>query len=250
MNTIPVAVVTGAGRGIGREIALSLAGDGYAVVIADIDFGAARSVAGEVASQGAQSLALEVQVGDPEAADHMAQTVITRFGRLDALVNNAGFQFASPSVDFPVEKWESVLRVNLSGAFFCARAAARQMLQQHSGVIINIASVAGIIGIPGRAAYAASKAGLIGLTKSLAAEWAASGIRVNAVAPGYIETELVYRGVQEGYLNLDQLRSRIPIGTLGRPSDVAELTSFLISPAAANITGQVMITDGGLTSVL
>lgn len=239
-----VTLVTGARRGIGRVIALRLARCGP-VALNDIAEGKdeLEGVAEEVRGIGGRAL---VAPGDVTEADQVAAVVkqsVEEFGRLDVLVNNAGITRDGLLVRMTEEQWRSVLEVNLTGAFLCSRSAAKVMLRQRSGCIINMASVVGIMGNAGQANYSASKAGLIGLTKSMARELAPRGITVNAIAPGFIASPMTDKLGEQAR---DKLSSVIPLGRLGTAEDVADAVAFLASDAASYITGQVLKVDGGM----
>ncbi len=238
-----VAVVTGGSRGIGRAIALGLSAQGAKVVIGARNPETAQKVVAEIEAAGAEGIAVAADISREAEADGLIQTGLKRFGRLDILVNNAGITKDGLLIRMKEEDWDAVLDVNLKGAFFTTRAALRPMLRAQNGRIVNISSVAGTMGIPGQANYSASKAGLIGFTKAVAKEVASRSITVNAVAPGFIETEMT------AVLSEDRKKSylgQIPMGRFGAAEEVAALVSFLVSEAASYITGQVITIDGGL----
>jgi 3-oxoacyl-[acyl-carrier protein] reductase len=238
-----VAVVTGSSRGIGRAIALGLSAQGAKVAICARNPEAAQKVVAEIEAAGAEGMAVAADISREAEAEGLIQAGIKRFGRLDILVNNAGVTKDGLLIRMKEEDWDTVLDVNLKGAFFTTRAALRPMLRAQSGRIVNISSVAGTMGIPGQANYSASKAGLIGFTKAVAKEVASRSITVNAVAPGFIETEMT------AVLSEDRKKSylgQIPMGRFGAAEEVAALVSFLVSEAASYITGQVITIDGGL----
>ena len=239
-----VGLVTGGSRGIGRAIAIALAKAGADVAIAYVanDAAAAQTVA-EITALGRNAMVLKADVRDPHAVKALIADVVKRFSRLDILVNNAGVvkdAFVSFMRD---EDWELVVGVSLKGAFNCIRDASRIMMRQRVGRIINISSDAGLMGDAQRANYSAAKAGLIGLTKAVARELARSGVTVNAVAPGMIETDLIANLTPE---RREAMLKRVPLARFGKPEDVAELVVFLASDDARYITGQVVGVDGGL----
>lgn len=239
-----VALVTGASRGIGAAIARRLAADGAAVAIdyAGNEAAAAAVVAGIVAA-GGEAEAFRADVSDPVAASALVDAVLARFGRIDVLVNNAGITRDGLVLRMSPADWDAVIATNLSGAFHVTKAAARSMLKARSGSVIDIASVVGLVGNAGQANYAAAKAGLIGMTKALAREFAPRGVRVNAVAPGFIETDMTRdlpEKARQGALG------DIALGRFGSPDDIAAAVAFLASEDASYITGQTIAVDGGM----
>ena len=233
------ALVTGGARGIGRAIAETLAQCGARVAIADLDLAAAERTAGEIG----ESRGFACDVSDPAAVTMLIQTVEDAFGSLDILVNNAGITRDNLMARMKDEDWDAVMAVNLRSAFVATRAAQRGMMKRRFGRIINIASVVGIMGNKGQANYSASKAGLIGLTKSAAKELASRNILVNAIAPGFIQTAMTEKLPDEAKA---ALAAQIPLARLGAPKDVANAVAFLASDLAAYITGQVLVVDGGM----
>jgi len=237
-----VAVVTGAGRGIGRAVALSLAKAGARVVVNSTGQTAA-GVAAEINAAGGQGLAVVADISSPPEAARLVEAALAEYGRLDILVNNAGINRDRLVMRMSDEEWEDVLRVDLTGVFLCTRAVLKPMMKQRWGRIINMTSVVGLTGNAGQANYAAAKAGIIGFTRSVAREVASRGITVNAIAPGFIETDMT-RQIPEG--PREELLKRIPLGSAGTPADVAAAAVFLASEGAKYITGQVLSVDGGM----
>ena len=239
-----VALVTGASRGIGRAIALRLAEDGCFVII---NYRGAKEKAEEVKteieSRGGEAAVYACDVADFEACGSMFQEVIKTYGRMDVLVNNAGIVKDGLLMAMKEEDFDSVIDVNLKGTFHCIRFAARQMMRQRYGRIVNMASVVGVAGNAGQANYSASKAGVIGLTKSAAKELASRGITVNAIAPGMIETDMTADLADKVK---DEMMKQIPLKRFGQAEDVANAAAFLVSDEAAYITGQVLHVDGGM----
>jgi 3-oxoacyl-[acyl-carrier protein] reductase len=236
-----VAFITGARRGIGRAIALRFAQEGADCVL--LARSAPDELAEEIRALGRRALALAVDVSDAEAVDASVKQAMSEMGRIDILVNNAGIAQDGLLLRMKLEQWQKVIDVNLSGAFYCTKAVARPMLKAESGRIINISSVIGQMGNAGQANYAASKAGLIGFTKSIAKELGSRGITVNAIAPGFITTDMTSEMSEEART---QLLKNIPLGALGEPEDVAHVALFLASAGARYITGQVLNVDGGM----
>ncbi len=237
------ALITGGGRGIGREIALRLAAAGCDVGVSDIDLASAESVAAEIKALGRESLALKADVSSAAEVAAMFGTFIAAFQKIDILVNNAGITRDTLLMRMKEVDWDLVLGVNLKSAFLCCREAARPMLRASAGKIINIASVVGINGNPGQANYSASKAGLIGLTKTLSKEFGSRGVTVNAVAPGFIQTAMTDKLSESDRAKYTQ---NVSLGRMGTPLDVANAVLFLASSLADYITGQVIVVDGGL----
>ena len=239
------ALVTGASRGIGRAIALRLARDGYAVAVNYRGSAEkAEELVAQIQAEGGEASALQADVADYEQAGALVTQAVERLGRLDVLVNNAGVTRDRLLAMMSAEDFSEVVRVNLNGCFNATRHAARVMMRQRAGVIVNISSVIGIHGNAGQANYAASKAGIHGLTLSAAKELGSRGIRVNAVAPGYIQTDMTGALTDE---QRQKIAERIVLSRLGEADDVAALVGFLCSDAASYITGQIIAVDGGMS---
>ena len=238
------ALVTGASRGIGRATALELAKAGAKVAL---NFAGNRAAAEEVAAlieaAGGEALLVQADVGDPAAVDTMIKAVVARFGKIDILVNNAGITRDNLIMRMKEEEWDAVIHTNLKGIFNCTKAVTRLMMKQKYGRIVNMTSVVGVMGNAGQSNYAAAKAGVIGFTKSMAKELASRNITVNAVAPGYISTDMTANLPEQAK---SELQSQIPLQRLGNPEDVAAAVLFLVSPGADYITGQTLHVDGGM----
>ena len=238
-----VAIITGGARGIGREIALAFAREGADVALFDVNAEPLEQTANELRALGRRAEGFVVDVTNGAAVDEGVAKVLDKLGRIDILINNAGITKDGLLIRMDDAQWDRVLTINLKGTFLCTRAVAKHLLKQRRGRIVSIASVVGIFGNPGQANYAASKAGIIGFTKAVAKELASRGITCNAIAPGFIKTEMTEALPEEAKQRLLQA---IPMGTLGQPQDVAQAALFLVSDAARYITGHVLVVDGGL----
>lgn len=238
------ALVTGASRGIGRAIALELAKSGAKVAVNYAGSEAkAQEVVDAIKAEGGEAFAIQANVADSDSVQAMVKEVIQAFGSLDILVNNAGITRDNLLMRMKEDEWDAVINTNLKGVFNCTKAATRQMMRQRSGRIINIASIVGVSGNPGQANYVAAKAGVIGLTKTTAKELATRGITVNAVAPGFISTDMTDELTEE---SRDALLSQIPLARLGKPEDIANVVRFIASDDSAYMTGQTLNIDGGM----
>jgi 3-oxoacyl-[acyl-carrier protein] reductase len=239
-----VALVTGASRGIGASIARALAGDGFSIGVNYArNTEAAERVVSEIVAAGGTAVAVQADVADPDAVDVMFSTVTERLGPVTVLVNNAGITDDGLLLRMSVDQWDSVMATNLRSVYLCTKAALKPMIRAKSGRIINVSSVSGISGNAGQGNYAASKAGVIGFTRSIAKEVGSRGITVNAVAPGFIATDMTEAlgdAVAEG------VTKQISLGRLGRPEEVASIVRYLASEDASYITGQTIVVDGGL----
>jgi 3-oxoacyl-[acyl-carrier protein] reductase len=238
-----VAVVTGASRGIGRAIALKLSGEGAAVVVTATSVEGAQRTADAIVAAGGKALALKVDVSVSSEVEALFKEAVAAFGRLDILVNNAGITKDGLLMRMKEADWDAVIDVNLKGAFICTREASKVMSKARYGRIVNVSSVVGEMGNPGQANYCASKAGMIGFTKSVAKELARRNVTVNAVAPGFIETDMTQELSDKAR---EALQEQIPMGRLGASEDIAAAVLFLVSEGAAYITGHVLSVNGGM----
>ncbi len=238
-----VALITGGARGIGRAIALTFAREGANIVVADVNLEIAQKTASEIEGLGRQAMALEMDVTSYDLVESGINKILDKLGKVDILVNNAGITKDNLLLRMSPADWDAVLNVNLKGTFNCIKAVSRPMIKQRSGRIISIASIIGLMGNPGQANYAASKAGIIALTKTVAKELASRNINANAVAPGFIQTEMTAKLPEE---IKKKMLEAIPLGILGTPEDVANVCLFLASQESSYITGQVITIDGGM----
>jgi NAD(P)-dependent dehydrogenase (short-subunit alcohol dehydrogenase family) len=241
-----VAFVTGAGAGIGRATALALAQAGADVVVTDLTVDRAQATAGEIEALGQRARPIALDVSDEEQVAAAVATAVAQFGHVDVLVNNAGIGARMATVDLSTERWEQVLHVGLTGAFFCARAIVPHMIKARSGAVVNVASIMGLTGggLYPNPAYHAVKGALVNLTRAWALEWAAHGIRVNAVAPAFVRTALVEPLMADPSL-AEQILASTPLGRLIEPEEIADAILFLASDAASMITGHTLPVDGG-----
>ncbi len=241
--TDQVAVITGGARGIGREIALVLAKAGADLALFDVNPDQLQQTVTDLRALGRKAEGFTVDVTDGKQVDEGMAKVLDKLGSIDILINNAGVTKDGLLIRMNDAQWDRVLNINLKGTFLCTRAAAKHMIKQRRGRIVSIASIVGIIGNAGQANYAASKAGIIGMTKAVAKELASRGVTCNAIAPGFIQTEMTEALPEPAK---QRLKEAIPMGTLGQPVDVAQAALFLVSDAARYITGHVLVVDGGL----
>jgi len=239
-----VAIVTGAGWGIGRRVALVLAEEGYRISANDL--AAPEETLEELRSAGADALSVPGDVSDEAAVRGMVESVMDAFGRVDVLVNNAGVSRIVPAEETTLDDWNRTLAVNLTGPFLMCREFGRVMLERGTGSIVNVASVAGLLGVGDRAAYNASKHGLVGLTRTLAAEWGGRGVRVNAVCPGWVKTEMDEEDQAGGGYTDADIEGRVPMGRFATPEDIARAVAFLADPAWSGfVNGHTLSVDGG-----
>ena len=243
-----VAVITGAARGIGRSIALTLAKEGADVVIIDVLVDEINTVVREAQLLGREALGVKCDIRTKKDVEQAAKAAIKKFQKVDILVNNAGVLNISPSEELAEDEWDRVVDTNLKGTLLCCQAFGRQMISRGKGRIVNMASVSGHVGTPQRAAYCASKAGIINLTRTLAVEWAKFGITVNSVSPGAVETYMTAQS-RQGQADYTDLTSRIPLKHLANVEDVANAVAFLVSSKATHITGHDLVVDGGMFAI-
>ena len=240
-----VAIVTGSSRGIGLAIARGYAREGARVALTSRNAASLAEPCSELGAMGAQVLPLQADVSKPEDVDAMVHETLSAFGRIDVLVNNAGIQLRMPAEDLDLESWRRVIDTNLTGVFLCSQAVGKVMLAERSGSIITIASMSSYLGMPGRVPYSTAKTAVVGLTRTLAAEWGPRGVRVNAIAPGYIWTAMTERAIQDGWLEKEVIVGRTPLRRFGQVEDLVGPAIFLASDEAAFLTGQVIPVDGG-----
>jgi NAD(P)-dependent dehydrogenase (short-subunit alcohol dehydrogenase family) len=245
MSEARIAIVTGGASGIGRAISERSAADGAAVAIFDLDGAAAEAAAAKIEATGGRALGLAVDVTDRAGIDIAVAAVRARLGRPTILVNNAGMSGFDPFLEIPLEKWEKIIQVNLTGTFNCCQAVIPDMLEARWGRIVNISSSSIHSGTPRMTHYVASKSGVVGLTKALALEFASRGITVNTIPPGFIDTPMLRAAAQAGSLDVQRSVASTPVGRAGRPEDIAAACAFLVSEEASYITGQVIGVNGG-----
>ncbi len=239
-----VIVVSGGAGGLGEEVSARLAAEGARLVIADLDAAQAEAKAANIEAGGGHAIGITCDIANPEQCEALAQATLAKFGQLDGLVNCAGFSRPHDSISLPPADWARMVDVQLNGAFYFAQACAKRMTKA-GGAIVFITSTNAEAAFPRRAAYCCAKAGVAMLTKVLAIEWAEKGIRVNAVGPAYVATEMTQRNIAAGNVNEAQIKARIPLGRLAQPADVADAVSFLLSEKASFITGHSLYVDGG-----
>jgi len=240
-----VAIVTGGARGIGKAIVKSFVKEGIKVVIADINENKLRKTISELNKDDKKVFPIRTDITKTEDINTMVNYTVNKFGKLDILVNNAGIQIRCPSINFSEQDWDKLMDLNLKATFFCSQAAAKVMVKKGGGSIVNISSGTSINTTPGRAPYCISKAGVNGLTAVLGAEWAKHGIRVNAVAPGWILTDMVKDGIRLGVVSEKEILSITPIGRLASAQEIADAVLYLASEKASYTTGQTLFVDGG-----
>ncbi len=243
-----VVVVTGSARGLGLGMLRRFAAEGDTVVVTDIDREAGEAAARALRLDGANATFIELDVRDAAGAERVVESLVADHGRIDVWVNNAGVAYKGPAESLSLAEWDESVAVMLSGAFYCAQAVGRRMLERGAGVIVNVASVNAYQPIEGRVAYSVAKAGLVSLTEALGIEWASRGVRVVGVAPGVVMTDLVAAGIVAGTASAETYQRRTPMHRLGEIDEVAEAVAFLASPAASYIVGETLRVDGGWTA--
>jgi NAD(P)-dependent dehydrogenase (short-subunit alcohol dehydrogenase family) len=250
MHTSPrlldrVAIVTGGGRGIGKAVALGYAREGSDIAVVARTSEEISQTASEIEDLGRSGLAIQADVRDPDDVNRMVEGVLQTFGKVDILFNAAGLRAVAPSEDLPYEDWIEVIDVNLTGSFLCSQSVASPMKRAGYGKIIMVGSMQAHSGAPFRAAYIASKTGLVGLTRGLGVEWAKHGINVNILSPGYFETDIILRQIKIGQLDLEAIQRRTPMGRIGKMEDLTGPAVFLASSESDFMCGQALIIDGG-----
>jgi len=241
-----VALITGSGRGIGRTTALTFARAGANITVDDVNLDAAEEVAAEIRALGRKAIAVKADVGDPSQVNDMVERTIAELGGVHILVNNAGINDQGvPTLESSVEYWDQVFRVIVRGTYLCCRRVGRWMVEQRAGRIVNISSIAALIGLAPRPAYVPAKGAVIGLTRTLAVEWGPHGINVNCITPGFTRTPLVEEAFRRAGADLTKVRQHVPMGRLAEPQDIADAALFLVSDAARYITGVTLPVDGG-----
>jgi 3-oxoacyl-[acyl-carrier protein] reductase len=243
-----VALITGSGRGIGRAIALRFADEGASIVVNSIHQENSEAVKKEIESRGGKAISVPCDVSQKESVDNLFETVKREYGGIDILVNNAGINIVKPAMEMTEADWDNVFSTNLKSIFLCSKGAAGLMIPKKSGQIINISSIVGINPFPNRAPYATSKAGVIMLTRELAIEWAKHNITVNAIAPGFILTDMLKGRIAEGAINGEAILKRVPLRRFGVVEDIAHSALFLATEESSYITGQCITVDGGYTA--
>lgn len=243
-----VVAITGAAAGLGLAIAEAFAGQGARLLLMDRDAETLEAAAAGLAEKDAQVVAAAGSVTEEAAVEAGVAAAVERFGRLDVMIANAGIGLAKPTLEMSLEEWRTILDINMTGVFHCGRAAARRMIDQGGGVILNMSSMYGLVAAPNRIGYCGTKAAVSMMTEVWAIEWAEHAIRVNAIAPTYVRTQLVEQMVQDGTFDLERLARRIPLGRLGSKRNIADLALFLASDRADFITGQTVPVDGGWTA--
>lgn len=240
--------ITGAAKGMGLSMAQAFAAQGAKLALLDVDLAGLEAAKAQIGLDDSRCQLIEASVAESAAMDEAADSILATFGRLDVAIHNAGISMNKATLDVTSEEWLRAVSINLNGVFFGAQAAARIMTAQRSGVMVCMGSIYGVTTAPNRAAYCATKAAVVALAKSLAAEWAPYGVRVNALCPGYVETPFLAQLVQQGTLDRDGLAARIPLGQLATPEQIAEVALYMASDASRYMTGHAMVVDGGWTA--